>query len=327
MISENILIQIDTFINNNDKLQITKKCIESVRKLGYPILVTSHIEIPTEISDMSDYSVSDNLNILLPKTGDVNIFNYFGDNIEMNFNITDIESHSPSVVTSWINGAIFSKEMGFDYFFKIEYDFVPDYESLEKIKNLIALSKGTNGFLLKSNDYIAPKYIFSKVDVVLDIFKDTNIKNSDDYFEFCKKVDVPPSKRRIAGFTTYYALSNSIHLNDFIIAPSQAECFLSSINYELENAFPGFLSPLLGSDGNTYLCSYGLTNKVIEYKLFEDDNIVMEGLANLNNGVYSFSYLNLNDTSKYKIDSYIDKIYFTKSDITNGKYGTINFKE
>jgi len=35
-----ILVQIDTFPNTKDKIEITKLCIMSLRDLGYPIIIT-----------------------------------------------------------------------------------------------------------------------------------------------------------------------------------------------------------------------------------------------------------------------------------------------
>ena len=88
-----ILVQIDTFPNTKDKIEITKLCIISLRDMGYPIIITSHIDIPEELRSMCDFSYSDNNNIILPPTGDINYFDYSNSGFSMHFKIEDMDSH------------------------------------------------------------------------------------------------------------------------------------------------------------------------------------------------------------------------------------------
>ena len=322
-----VLIQIDTYPDTRDKIEITKLCIKSLKPLGYPILISSHIEIPEELKEMCEYSYSDGLNILLEPKGDVNYFNYYNQDFHMSFKIEDIDSHSPSVITSWINGSKFSKENGFDYFLKVEYDFVldPDYET--KLKDSINNSLGKMGFVLLSDDYIVPKCIFIKSGEVEKIFSN-GIRNPEDYFKMCRSMEVPPGTMRMAGTVKYYALKK--YLDQINKYPSENEnYFKCTVPEELQRSFPGFFSPLLGSDDSLYLCSYGMTsNKLIRYDLYESGKKIKSGEVNLSNGVFSYSkvdFIGKNYTLVWWIDDEEKEISFTDSDISDEKYGKMNF--
>jgi len=327
-LNKKILIQIDTYPNSKDKIEITKLCIESLKPLGYPILLSSHIEIPEELSSLCDYSYSDGLNILLPSTGDVNYFNYYNSNIQMNFKIHDIDSHSPAVITSWINGSNFCKENGFDYFLKVEYDFIVDGD-LDKLRNSIKSSTRKNGFVLLNESYVVPKCLFMKADIVTDLIP-FEIKTPEDYYKFCNFFDVPVEIRRMAGISKYYALKK--HLDTMNIYPSENENYFNcSVPQNLQRSFPGFFAPLIGSDEHIYLCSYGMTSeKICTYSLSLGDIEVSSGDVNFLNGYFSYRRIDLSLPGEYKL-SWIngeDKsdLLFTHEDVINGKYGTIEIK-
>ena len=48
-----------------DKIEILNECISSIRKQGYDILVSTHIEVSKEINDVVDYVVYDKENPLI----------------------------------------------------------------------------------------------------------------------------------------------------------------------------------------------------------------------------------------------------------------------
>ena len=66
-----VLIQIDTFIQSKESEEITIECINRVKNLGFPILLTSHLAIPEYISLMCDYCEVDLNNTLLEPDGSI----------------------------------------------------------------------------------------------------------------------------------------------------------------------------------------------------------------------------------------------------------------
>lgn len=318
-----VLIQIDTFPDTKDKIEITKLCIESLRPLGYPILLTSHIDIPDELKSLSDYTFSDNLNILLPETGDINYFNFGNNDVSFDFKILNMESHSPSVITGWINGAKFCKRENFTHYLKVEYDFILDNSDINKLKNSIkesCLSK--RGFVLIKDNYVVPKIIFCNADDINSL--NIEILNSDDYFNWCDKLDVPFNLRRMAGVFSYYVLRKNLNLMN--LYPSQNENYFKNKSSNLENSFDGFFAPLISSELNCYLCSYGMSNKILDYYLFEDNVQILTNKVNLHQGVYSYFNINLTDGKIYKLIYGSKNLEFSLSDIINNKYGKIDIR-
>ena len=317
-----ILVQIDTFPDTKEKIETTKYCIESLRFLGYPILLTSHIDIPEELKLLCDYSYTDNNNILLPPTGDINYFYYGNSSIYMRFKIDDIEAHSPSVITGWLNGAKFCKQNGFTHYLKVEYDFILDESSVDKLKNSIHQSSDSKeGFVLLRDNYVVPKIIFASANLVNEL--NIDIKSYHDYFNYCYKFSVPDKLKRIAGVFTYHALINKFqNLN---VYPSENENYFKTKFINLENAFLGFLSPLLGSDGDIYLCSYGLSNRFSEFTLLEDGVCVKNNNINFNKDAYSVTKINIKPDSKYELIYDNTTLEFKLVDILENKFGTIKF--
>ena len=59
---------ISTYPITDSIISTTKECIESVKNIGRKVILTSHIPIPKELSDIVDYCINDNNNILTKHT-------------------------------------------------------------------------------------------------------------------------------------------------------------------------------------------------------------------------------------------------------------------
>lgn len=320
-----ILIQIDTYPNTPDKIIITKNCISSLRSLGFPILLTSHIEIPDELTSLVDYHYSDGNNILLPDDGSVNFFNFYGESIIMNFVVKNLESHSPSVITGWYNGIIFCMKNNFDYLLKLEYDFVPSKWGQEKLKNEIVYITCKDSLVFTSGNHISTKLIFGNVDFLFNNIYFT-IKDWEDYYYQAKKINVPDDVRRIAPVFTHYLLNpfqNNIKRMEIDID----EYFGCSLPPGTKNNFPGFLAPLSDKNGTIFLCSYGMgwdsTNCNIKN---QSEKEIFSNVISLHNGCWSFTQIELEDEEIYTLKSDIGEIFFNKKDILSNKFGYLEFK-
>jgi len=320
-----ILVQIDTFPNTRDKIELTKLSINSLKQLGYPILLTSHIDIPQELIDIVDFHYSDGNNILLPPSGDFNFFEYYTDSFKMVFKVEDIDSHAPAVITGWFNGIEFSARNGFDWLLKVEYDFIPTTDGISNLKNELEKSTDKIGLLMReSGDYISQKIIFANVDFLFRKIYRTII-DWGDYYYWSEKLLVPQSIRRIAPIFTYYSLKD--YLVNFIeIFRSEDEIFHLRKMDEYKNAFPGFIKPLISNRGNIFLCSYGMGWPTTEYSLTDSSgNTLYSGNINLSVGFWSFSELVLSKQETYYLFSDIETLIFTYDDVINKKFGEIVF--
>ncbi|NDH81555.1 MAG: hypothetical protein EBY68_06325, partial [Actinobacteria bacterium] len=143
-----ILVQIDTFPNTKDKIELTKLSITSLKQLGYPILLTSHIDIPKELIDIVDFHYSDGNNILLPPSGDVNFFEYYTEGFKMMYRLEDIDPHAPAVIKGWFNGMEIASKNGFEWLLKVEYDFIPSTDGIFNLRQDIERSLYKSGFVV-----------------------------------------------------------------------------------------------------------------------------------------------------------------------------------
>lgn len=328
---KNVIVQIDTFPNTEDKIEITRLCILSLRELGYPIVITSHIEIPEELKNMCDYSFSDYNNILLPSTGDVNYFNYFYEGGSMHFKIDDMDPHSPACITGWTNGAEFAIENEFDFVLHVEYDFVLPPKEIEKLKKCIEISFDSAGFVMLGKEYVSTRCIFMRPE---DVKRSVPLKISspEDYFEFCRQVDAPNEIKRMAGVSTYYCLKKSGVFEDLVVLPHE-KFLLPSIPGELEIGF-GFFAPLVRDKKEVYLCSCGLSGQkegeceVVEFFPSGEEKITTR-MINFSSGFYSYWKIDWEPGKKIIIKWSIggairEEIKISDEDIYKETYGTFN---
>lgn len=319
------LIQIDSHANTKDKVELTKLCIKSLRPLGYPILVTSHIDIDDEVKELADYTYSDGVNVLLPDTDDIYYYNYSTDSFVMRFAIKNIEPHSPAAVSALQNGARFAVENGFDYFLKVEYDLILESFEINRLLEHITRGQKKLGFFYgpDNQNHVAPKCIFLKSHLINDLLN-KKITNSDDYYYYCRYFGVPVTENRITGNFQYFLLKNYIDFFDRYYWNGD-DYFKYKIPKNLETNFVGFFCPLLSNSGDIFLSTCGLSHYKTVYHLYEQQNIIKTGDLHLEEGLWSIEPVSLKENIDYKLSWGLTEINFTKEDIFQHKFGTIEF--
>jgi glycosyltransferase involved in cell wall biosynthesis len=117
---------ISTYPKSATVIKSTKQCIEAVKKTGRKVILTSHIPVPKELSDIADYIVSDNNNIL---TKHSYYCNYWSDypkakvHVNLRGNDNDVY-HGPTVYSNYSNGAALAFGLGFKKAFFLNYDYI-----------------------------------------------------------------------------------------------------------------------------------------------------------------------------------------------------------
>ena len=320
-----ILVQIDSHANTSDKIELTKLCIESLRPLGFPILVTSHIEISDEIKKLADYTYSDGINVLLPDTDDIYYYYYSTDSFVMSFLIKNIEPHSPAAVSALQNGAKFAIENGFDYFLKVEYDLILENFEINRLLEHIHSGQKKLGFFYGPNnkDHLAPKCIFLKSHLVSDLLRE-KITNSDIYYQYCNYFNVPSNENRITGNFQYHLFRNYIDLFDRYYWNGD-DYFKYNVPKNLQTNFAGFFCPLVSNRGDIFLSACGLSHYKTTYNLLENGLIMKSADLQLEEGSWYFENINFKDDANYKLTWGNTQISFTKQDILEKKFGSINF--
>ncbi|NBP56630.1 hypothetical protein EBU71_08885 [bacterium] len=321
-----ILIQIDTFPNTQDKLEITRLCIEKIKLLGYPILLTSHMYIPKSLTNMVDYWFSDSLNIILPDTGDVSFFETYLGDLSFKFKIENIDKHSSAVITSWMNGIDYAKRHGWDYLLKLEYDAVLTDKGLATLLYEIENIGEKQGFFLVSGNYTSQKFIYGKVDLLFSkVYR--KVESAKEYLDWIDEYNIPSGLRRMAPVFTTYLVSKYSDFFKEIESSGDDGYFEVKVPESFRNAFPGFLQPLTGSDGRFYLCSWGMCGDwKCPYEIVtQGGNLISQGSVSMFSGNWSYTPVDITSDDTYYLKSEVNDLEFTLSDLREKKFGEVIF--
>ena len=218
--NEKILIQVDTFIQGQDTIDLTIECLKRVKLLGFPILLTAHSEIPENIKGLADFVDIDLCNPILENTGGISYLNSFSSATEINIRLNEPDPHAPACLTSIINGARFACEKGFDFFLRIEYDSIIKLDFIERVKALLKVASGTDGAIFSNfGEWVDGKFIFCRPESYLKCF-DTSIKSGEDYLKFINEQGVPGKDWRHLQAVQHHILYKNCVLQNMVILPT-----------------------------------------------------------------------------------------------------------
>ncbi len=131
---KNIFI-IGTFPNKDYKLTLLESCIDSVKSMGYDILVVSHLPLKESILNKIDYFLYDKENKLIDNELSPPWF-FFTDIFSVK--CISIKGHALAVSKNIMNGINFAKSLGYIFFFYCESDCIfseNDIVKMEILKN------------------------------------------------------------------------------------------------------------------------------------------------------------------------------------------------
>ena len=117
---------ISTYPKSATVINSTKHCIEAIKKTGRKVILTSHIPVPKELSDIADYVVSDNNNILTKHSYYCNYWSDYPEakvHVNLRGNDNDVY-HGPTVYSNYSNGAALAFGLGFKKAFFLNYDYI-----------------------------------------------------------------------------------------------------------------------------------------------------------------------------------------------------------
>jgi hypothetical protein len=237
----------------------------------------------------------------------------------MDFLEKDVDSHSPSCLSSGINGAKFAKENNFDFFLHVEYDIILNLESIRKVNSLIEMGKRCEGFIFSSSrEWMPGEFYMMNPDTFLNSFY-MEIGTPEDYKKFCSEIEVDEFNNRLVGLVYYQALKKSNDIYKLIEIPVQNgenPIYVNSVPKELQRNFPGFFRPLPFEDPSGVrfisLSVFGMGGEVkSEYQIETKENGETISLEthefHFIEGSASYRLIKFNPLFEYKI-SYVDPI-------------------
>lgn len=275
-----ILVQIDTFIKGSASVQVTEECIKRAKSLGYPILLTSHTEIPDFLVDMVDYAEIDLNNILLPDNGARSVLRNYTPHAETKIILKNPDPHAPACLTSIINGAKISLRLGFDYFIRLEYDTIFREDFLPFVQSLIQIGSKTSGCVFTNfSDWVDGKFLMIRPELYLECFH-REINKPEDYFSFLSFEGVPDESWRHLQNVQYKVLHSKGCLSDMIQIPARMiENILDRDFLGQNNTNPGLFRParILNSEDSFATITHGFENHIhFLYKIYENNSLVLE---------------------------------------------------
>lgn len=296
-----ILVQIDTFIRGKYSEEITIECINRVKELGFPILLTSHLDIPEYISSMCDYCEVDLNNPLLEPDGSISFLTFGTNSFSTSIVLNNPDPHAPACLTSLINGAKFSYNNGFDFFVRFEYDSVLKKEYIGHLKSIIETGSICKGMIFSGKNWIDGKIIMCRAEDYLISF-DKEINNGDDYIRFVSNEGIPNHDRRHLQCVQYQILKKNQILNYMIQLPKNTSgLFLDSDFTKSRVRDVGIFRPaFIENDSSKFaiICHGWESDIEFEFQIFK------------NNIPNSFSHYFISNGATYKIFDIIPETFY-----------------
>ena len=298
-----VLIQIDTFIQSKESEEITIECINRVKNLGFPILLTSHLAIPEYISLMCDYCEVDLNNPLLKPDGSISYLTFGTNLFSTSIVLNNPDPHAPACLTSLINGARFCNNNGFDFFVRFEYDSILKIEYINHLKSIIETASMCTGMVFSDKNWIDGKIIMCKSNDYINCF-DKQISTGDDYMRFVSDEGIPNHDRRHLQSVQYQILEKNQILNHMIQLPTH------TVGLFLDNDFTksrvrnvGIFRPaFIVNDSNKFaiICHGWESDIEFEFQIFK--NYIPESFSHyfISNGV-TYKVFDIIPETLYKI--------------------------
>lgn len=126
------IIIIGTYPDQEYKIQMLEDCIQSLKPLGYHMMVVSHYPIPEKIQKEVNYVLYDSENKLINScVPDINLENEF-----FHVQKKGVDGHILSVSTNIVNSLKFARAKKYDFFYYLECDNLFHQEDLIKLETL-----------------------------------------------------------------------------------------------------------------------------------------------------------------------------------------------
>ena len=193
--SKKVITIIDCFVHNKEIEMLLSSKLDQLKSCGKKVFLISNSNISESIIGKVDYFFSNRENHLFEdKFDEVSPVIFWG--VYPWFTIYKVEKgyqkHGLSVLRNIVDALKISKQMGYDYFERLEVDSIYNQKSLEYLNFVPQLCDREDKIgLFYKNEYngeetnVSFHYFYSKIDEFLELFEP--IRSTDDYLKWIEK--------------------------------------------------------------------------------------------------------------------------------------------
>ena len=282
-LDEEVII-IGTYPNLKERVNLTKKTIESMKPLGRKIMLVSHYPVDDEIQRMVDYYIYDAHNPLTHHSYYTKFYNdtsnYYA---EININGLKDTNQSLTVLTNMYNGFKAAKQLGYKRVFYNTYDVIVDLRDLQMIET--AFASGKNAYLATlptpMGKGIQTNGMMFDIDYFLNTFDDT--ANPEEYNRICEGIGAQ-------NFLEDYLSKRITDDNVEIITNEQETLLVHSGLGTSSNSEYYSIVPIVGKPNNYmfYFFTYNVDHRTIYVTIGDIDKRIQ--VAKTREWMYPFKF-------------------------------------
>lgn len=270
------LIVVGTYPNLDERLRLTKECINRLKKLNRKILLVSHYPVDFETQKLVDYYIYDSHNPLTHHSYYIKFYNHTHNyDADININALKNSNQSLTVLTNLFNSAKFCKQNGFNKFFYITFDVLVSPEDFYIIDESFKSINETNKAFLGSLNTPFGKGIQTNgmtfdADYFMKVFHD--VREPNDYNNVCSVIG---SQNFLEDYMIKCLNKKDVDGLSYTLIHNEEETFLknSGLGTSSNSEYYSIL-PIRGEDNHFmfYFFSYNLDERKINITIHEDDN-------------------------------------------------------
>jgi len=179
----NPILIVDAFLHNDYCVDTFKSYLNSVKKLGIPIMLVTNSVFDQSIVKEVDYILYDKNNRLFSKEyKDVEnvVFYWMNDEYYISLGSPALQRHGLSVLSNLYHSTNLAKSLGYTHFYRIEYDCnIDNMENVKEIINTVDRANKKGLVYINQEKYVGFQIWYFELDYFTKYFP--MINNEDDY--------------------------------------------------------------------------------------------------------------------------------------------------
>jgi glycosyltransferase involved in cell wall biosynthesis len=304
---------VSTYTNSSVINETTEKCLAALKAHGFKTILTSHIAVPKQVSEKSDYTIVDIPGNVFVKH---NFYNkYFsnpkeGPKYELNLKTEGNDYyHGPAVHNNYYNGISLAKNLGYKRVLCVNYDFI--LNDLDFIKNYILKNNNKLGkFAFKidpSGEFLLTSLF--EMDVNMFLSKFSYINEPKDYESWFHSSG--SAKSNGLEHLYYKTLENTLSELEIVDDKNHYEALRNCI-YDTGSVTDYFsVLPIENEKDNFAVfvkTGNDIDDRIVRFKVYENNNLISDVEEIIKKPFVNYYEIKFNRGNQYSIDFYVDNV-------------------